>query len=159
MSRVLLSLGTNLGDRAANLRAAIQALSPWVQVLARAPIYETAPWGYSNQPPYLNTALVGLTHLPPFQLLQRLKRIEMRLGRQTTFRYGPRVIDLDIVFYDDLHLEAPFLCLPHPRMHQRAFVLVPACDVAPHWQPPLLHKTVQDLSAEIPSQEVQMFMT
>ncbi len=159
MSDVLLSLGSNLGDRAANLQAAVHALAPWVQVRACSPVYETAPWGYTDQPAFLNMALTGLTHLPPRRLLSVLKSIEIRLGRRSTFRYGPRIIDLDIIFYADLCLNTPTLTIPHPRMHQRAFVLVPACDIAPHWRHPLLGKTVQALCAEISSQEVRMFGT
>ncbi len=159
MSRICLSLGSNLGDRAANLRAAVRALSPWVQVTDVSPLYETAPWGYSDQPPYLNLALLGLTHLPPMRLLHTLKRIEMRLGRETTFRYGPRVIDLDIVFYADLCLDTPRLTIPHPRMHQRAFVLAPLCDIAPGWVHPRLGRTVRSLRAEVSLQEVRMFVS
>ncbi|GAB4522785.1 MAG: 2-amino-4-hydroxy-6-hydroxymethyldihydropteridine diphosphokinase [Anaerolineales bacterium] len=158
LSHVFLSIGSNLGDRAANLQAAIQALSPWVQVQASSHVYETAPWGYTDQPAFLNMALSGPTHLPPRRLLAVLKGIEMRLGRRSTFRYGPRVIDLDIIFYDDLCLDTPCLSIPHPRMHQRAFVLVPLCDIAPQWMHPRLHKTVRALRAEISSQEVRMFI-
>ncbi len=149
MSFVFLSLGSNLGDRAANLEAAGRALTPWVQVTARSSVYETAPWGYADQPAFLNMVLGGLTHLPPRRLLRRLKSIETRLGRQATFRYGPRQIDLDILAYDDLVLETPQLCIPHPRMAQRAFVLVPLCEIAPQWRHPLLGKRAAVLCAEI----------
>ncbi len=156
MSRVCLSLGSNLGDRAANLRAAVRALSPWVQVTDVSPVYETAPWGRSDQPPYLNLALLGLTHLPPLRLLHTLKRIEMRLGRRAAVRYGPRTIDLDIIFYAGLCLDTPRLTIPHPRMHQRAFVLAPLCDIAPQWVHPRIRKTARALRAEVSSQEVRM---
>jgi len=159
LSRICLSLGSNLGDRAANLRTAVRALSPWVQAMEVSPLYETAPWGYSDQPPYLNLALLGLTHLPPLRLLHTLKRIEMRIGRQATFRYGPRVIDLDIVFYAALCLDTPRLSIPHPRMHQRAFVLAPLCDVAPDWVHPRLGRTVRSLRAEVSLQEVRMVIS
>ncbi|HEB65647.1 MAG TPA: 2-amino-4-hydroxy-6-hydroxymethyldihydropteridine diphosphokinase [Chloroflexi bacterium] len=154
MSLVLLSLGSNLGDRAANLETAVRALSPWVQVTVRSSVYETSPWGYTEQPPFLNMALGGLTHLPPRRLLYRLKGIESRLGRKATFRYGPRVIDLDILAYDDLVLETPALTIPHPRLQERAFVLVPLCEIAPAWVHPVLGKTACALRQAVDVQEV-----
>lgn len=142
---VYLALGSNLGDRPANLRAAIAALAPQVRALAESRIYETPPWGYEDQPAFLNMVVQAETDLPPRELLAHLKHIELRLGRAPTFRYGPRRIDMDILFYDDLILDEQGLALPHPRLHERAFVLVPLADVAAQFVHPVLRQTVHEL--------------
>ncbi len=128
---VYIALGTNLGDRLANLRAAIKSLPPDVSVLAESHVYETPPWGYADQPPFLNMAIKAETDLAPEPLLTYLKQLEVELGREQNFRWGPRLIDLDILFYDELVVNTPPLVIPHPRLHERAFVLVPLLDVAP----------------------------
>jgi len=144
---VFLALGSNLGDRLANLRAAVDALAPEVHVLAESRMYETPPWGYADQPAFLNMAVQAETDLAPEALLRRLKQIEVEVGRQPSFRYGPRQIDLDILFYDDLVLESDALTVPHPRLHERAFVLVPLVDLAPEWMHPVLGQSVARLLA------------
>jgi 2-amino-4-hydroxy-6-hydroxymethyldihydropteridine diphosphokinase len=146
---VYLALGSNLGDRRHNLEAAIAALPPAVRVLERSPLYETAPWGETDQPDFLNMVLKGETRLAPAALLARLKRIETDLGRLPTIRYGPRLIDLDILFYDSLVLSTPELTIPHPRLHERAFVLVPLADLAANLVHPVLGKPIRDLLAGI----------
>ncbi len=145
MPTIYLALGANLGDRAANLRAALAALPPAVRVTAASPIYETPPWGYTDQPAFLNMALRGETDLSPLALLDFLKVLETDLGRRESFRWGPRLIDLDILFYDDLVRDTPPLVIPHPRLHERAFVLVPLADVAPALSHPTLGKTIAEL--------------
>jgi 2-amino-4-hydroxy-6-hydroxymethyldihydropteridine diphosphokinase len=145
MHTVYLALGTNLGDRRLNLRAAINSLAPEVLVLAESRIYETPAWGYENQPAFLNMAVRAETDLAPFALLGHLKRLEGKLGRQPAVRWGPRLIDMDILFYDDLVLNTPELVIPHPSLHERAFVLVPLRDVAPDLLHPVLGKTVRGL--------------
>jgi 2-amino-4-hydroxy-6-hydroxymethyldihydropteridine diphosphokinase len=143
--RVYLGLGSNLGDRLANLQAAQDALSPQVILEAVSPIYETAPWGFANQPAFLNQVLQAQTALSPLELLTTLQQIETALGRQPTFRNGPRVIDLDILLYDDLVMDTPDLVIPHPRLAERAFVLAPLADLAPDLRHPISKLTVRQL--------------
>lgn len=145
MAEIFLSLGTNLGDRLDNLRRALQCLTPQVHILQLSSIYETPPWGYTEQPAFLNLVLRGETELEPQALLDFLKSCEQKLGRQPSFRYGPRLIDLDILAYEDRILETPGLILPHPHLHERAFVLVPLCEIAPNWKHPRLGRSALDL--------------
>ncbi len=142
---VYIALGSNQGDRRRNLHAAIGALSPAVETRQRSAVYETAPWGFTNQPNFLNQVVHAETDLSPQDLLSYLKRIEQRLGRQATFRFGPRTIDLDLLLYDDLVLETDRLVVPHPHMAERAFVLVPLADLAPDLIHPVLRRTITEL--------------
>jgi 2-amino-4-hydroxy-6-hydroxymethyldihydropteridine diphosphokinase len=146
---VYLALGANLGERTSNLRRAVEALPPAVSVLARSPVYETPPWGLADQPDFLNMVIKGETRLAPLELLKFLKRLERALGRVPSIRYGPRLIDVDILFYDELVLDTPELTLPHPRLHERAFVLVPLADLAPALVHPVLGKPVSALLADV----------
>lgn len=148
---VYLALGSNVGERATHLQTALAAMPPKVRPLVQSPIYETPPWGYAEQPAFLNMVIQAETELPPLELLKFLKALEVEVGRTPSFRYGPRQIDLDILFYDDLVLETPELSLPHPRLHERAFVLVPLADVAPSLCHPLLHQTVTEMLAGVNS--------
>ena len=142
---VYIALGTNLGERKANLRAAITSMPPEVNVLAESHVYETPPWGYEDQPAFLNMVVKAETGLEPEPLLTYLKQIEAELGREQNFRWGPRLIDLDILFYDDLIIESPPLVIPHPRLHERGFVLVPLADVAADYVHPVLGEFVWEL--------------
>lgn len=144
---VYIALGTNLGDRLTNLRTALVAMQPEVKLLAESHVYETPPWGYEDQPAFLNMVVKAETGLEPEALLTFLKQLEVELGREQNFRWGPRLIDLDILFYDDLVLDTPSLVIPHPRLHERAFVLVPLMDVAPELVHPILHKRIRELLA------------
>lgn len=149
MPIVYLALGTNLGDRPANLRAALAALPPAVTVLAQSPVYETPPWGVTDQPAFLNMVAKAETHQAPRELLKYLKTLELTLGRLPAIRYGPRLIDVDILFYDDLLLDTPELTIPHPRLHERAFVLVPLADLEPALVHPGLGQPVRALLSAI----------
>ena len=146
---VYIALGTNLGERSENLRAAIRGLAPDVVVLAESRIYETPPWGYEDQPSFLNMVVKAETDLEPGTLLNYLKQLEVDLGRENSIRWGPRLIDLDILFYDDLVIESPPLVIPHPRLHERGFVLVPLADVAAEFIHPVLGKRVWELLGDV----------
>jgi 2-amino-4-hydroxy-6-hydroxymethyldihydropteridine diphosphokinase len=157
MSKAYLALGTNLGDRMENLRRAIAALPPTLRVTALSPVYETPPWGYADQPAFLNMTVGGETDLDPQGLIAFLKNLETELGREKTFRNGPRLIDMDILFYNDLILDQADLVIPHPRLHERAFVLVPLNDIAPEWMHPALKRTVRDLLEDVDTKGVNFY--
>lgn len=146
---IYLALGSNLGDRLANLRQALGYLPPAVEVVAGSTVYETPPWGYLEQPPFYNQVVRAVTDLSPQALLAYLKEIEQRQGRTETVRFGPRPIDIDILFYDDLELETPQLGIPHPRMEGRAFVWVPLAEIAPDLIHPKLGKTAVQVVSEL----------
>jgi 2-amino-4-hydroxy-6-hydroxymethyldihydropteridine diphosphokinase len=160
MSHVIyISLGSNLGDRLANLRNAITALPPKVEPEVQSSIYETEPWGYSDQPSFLNQIIKADTFLDPFGLITFLKETEIMLGRQETFHFGPRLIDLDILFYDDLVIETPSLTIPHPRIAERAFVLIPLAEIAPDFKHPVLGKSLQQLKTSMDAGGVELFQS
>ncbi|MFE1839085.1 2-amino-4-hydroxy-6-hydroxymethyldihydropteridine diphosphokinase [Streptomyces sviceus] len=138
--RAVLSLGSNLGNRLETLQGAIDALedTPGVRVKAVSPVYETEPWGVDadSQPSYFNAVIVLKTTLPPSSLLERAHAVEEAFNRVRDERWGPRTLDVDIVAYADVVSDDPILTLPHPRAHERAFVLVPWHDVDPEAQLP-----------------------
>jgi 2-amino-4-hydroxy-6-hydroxymethyldihydropteridine diphosphokinase len=134
MSRIaVLALGSNLGDRAAALQGAVDAIleSPAVTGVAVSPVYETAPVGGPEQPDYLNAVLLVDTELPALALLERAQAVEQTYGRLRDERYGARTLDVDVITIGDDVSNDPVLTLPHPRAHERAFVLHPLVDVAP----------------------------
>lgn len=152
-----LGLGTNLGDRLHNLQEAVRLLPPQAHPVAFSPIYETPPWGYLDQPPFLNQVIQAETELDPLRLLAHLKNVETRMGRQANFRYGPRLIDLDILLYDELVYEAPNLIIPHPRLHERGFILVPLADLAAQYRHPGLGLTIAQLLAGVDTQGIHLY--
>jgi len=151
MSNVYLGLGTNLGDRKQNISKAIEAISLKMSISKQSSLYETTAWGYTDQPDFLNQVIQVETNLSPLRLLNFLKNTEVELGRVKNFPYGPRLIDIDILFYDDLIKTTSRLQIPHPRIPERAFVLVPLNEIAPGFVHPVLKKTIAELLAELPN--------
>ena len=154
---VYLALGSNLGDRLANLKQAIDSLTPQMEVRAKSSVYETPPWGYADQPKFLNQVVKAKTYLEPEPLLKHLKRLEVALGRQASFPNGPRLIDMDILFYDELIVNTPSLVIPHPRLHERGFVLLPLMDISPDLVHPLSRKRVREMAAQTDVREIKKF--
>jgi 2-amino-4-hydroxy-6-hydroxymethyldihydropteridine diphosphokinase len=154
--RAYVGLGSNLGDRAAHLLLGLSALSrlPKTHLLRLSPVYETAPVG-PPQPPYLNMVAELETELSPTGLLAEMLRIEKALGRERRERWGPRTLDLDLLLYGDLVLEEAGLSVPHPRLHERAFVLVPLLDLLPEGRHPLLGQSFAELLASLDASSVR----
>jgi 2-amino-4-hydroxy-6-hydroxymethyldihydropteridine diphosphokinase len=151
MATVFLALGSNVGDREANLREATRHLNnAAIRVLTLSSIYETEPVDYLDQAWFLNAVLEAQTDLAPAALLRTLREIESGMGSQKAFAKGPRLIDLDILLYEDATVETPDLRIPHPRMLQRNFVLVPLAEIAPALRHPSWPATVADLLARSP---------
>lgn len=147
---VILAMGTNLGDRLAALRTAREQLTRILSNLVVAPVYETAPLYVTAQPKFLNTVLSGTTLLTPSELLRVLQAIEGGMGRVVRQRNGPREIDLDIVYFDDLINVADYLMIPHPLRMERRFVLQPLADIAPELIDPVTKQTVRAMLAQLP---------
>ena len=155
---ILIGLGANLpshfGPPPATLAAAIAALAEYgLTVAAKSRIWLTAPVPISDQPWYHNAVIAIETTLPPLELLKTLQTIENEFGRVRLVRNEPRVIDLDLLAYDDVILEDPTLTIPHPRMHQRNFVLLPIKDIAPDWTHPSLNLSLKDMIAALPKDQ------
>lgn len=156
-ARAYLGLGSNLGHRRDNLAAAVAALNAdeRLAVVEHSAIYETEPWGYREQPAFLNCVISIDTLLPPAQLLALCKDIEQRLGRRPGRRFGPRAVDLDILLYGNaiVNLTDPDLRIPHPRLHQRAFALLPLAEIAGNVLHPILNRPISDLAAAVDGRE------
>jgi len=135
MPRAQIGIGANLGDAQAAVRAAIASLGGLGRVSAVSSLFRTPAWGVTDQPDFINAAATLETELAPHALLARLKAIEAEIGRVPTFRWGPRAIDLDILDYDGVRLDEPGLTIPHARLHERAFALVPLAQIAPAYAP------------------------
>ncbi len=146
---VHIALGSNLGDRAGNLAQARALMSEFVQISTVSGVYETPPWGVLDQPRFLNQVIRGKTSLPPLYLLNHLKRIEKQMGRVKTVRFGPRMIDLDILLFGERVIDYKRLQVPHPRMLERAFVLVPLAEISPDVIVPGENRPVVEILAEL----------
>jgi 2-amino-4-hydroxy-6-hydroxymethyldihydropteridine diphosphokinase len=150
---VYLGLGSNLGEREAHLAEAIRRLGEFVTVEAQSSVYATEPWGYLDQPAFLNQVVAGRSQMEPEALLQAVKGIERSMGRVPTFHYGPRVIDIDILLFGSLQATSPALTLPHPHMSERAFVLIPLAELDPDMIIPGTSETVAALASKAPGAE------
>lgn len=148
--QVHLSLGTNLGQRRRNLERAIAGLQEVVLVTAVSPLYETVPWGVVDQPDFYNVCVAGFTDYAPQELLTFVKQLEIQLGRTPTSKWGPRLIDIDILLIDDLVMHVAGLTVPHPGIPERAFVLIPLADIAPDVVHPEFDLTIRELATAVP---------
>ena len=146
---IYLGLGANLGNRHQNMSRAIDMMSNSVDVRRISSCYETEPLGYARQPRFLNAVCEAATTLPPDELLAFLKEIECRLGRRPGFANAPRPMDIDILFYGDRVMRSPDLIIPHPRIEERGFVLVPLAEIAPELVHPVSGKTVREMLARL----------
>ena len=146
MNKVYLLIGGNIGNRKKYLQMAAEALELCVgHILASSAIYETAAWGKTDQQPFLNQALMLQTTLSAAAVLHELLQAEESLGRKRTEKYGPRIIDIDIIFFNNDIISQPHLTIPHPEMQNRRFVLAPLREIAATYHHPVLHKTVEEL--------------
>ena len=151
MNGIYLLLGSNLGDRMMRLAEALMQLEKSAGKLkAQSSVYETAAWGNTDQAPFLNQVIELSSALSPRELLEKTQAIEKQLGRERSEHWGPRTLDLDILYYGDTILNSPELSLPHPRLHLRRFTLVPLCEIAPLWVHPVLKKNNLQLLEECP---------
>lgn len=149
MGIAYLLTGSNLGDRASSLQKANALIAQSCgKIISFSSLYETAPWGLLEQPAFLNQAIAVETSLEPEELMRRLLEIEAAMGRIRDARYGPRIIDLDILLYDQVVMDQPILNLPHPALPQRRFALTPLAEIAPALLHPVLQKNMQELLAE-----------
>jgi 2-amino-4-hydroxy-6-hydroxymethyldihydropteridine diphosphokinase len=152
MATAYIGLGANLGDRMTMLRMAIQRLETLGRIAGVSSLYETEPVGYLEQPRFLNAVVALDTSLAPIDLLHGLLGIERDLGRVRSFPNAPRTLDLDLLMVDNVILDIPEMTLPHPRLHERAFVLVPLAEVAPDLVHPGSGKTLPELLNSLPDQ-------
>jgi 2-amino-4-hydroxy-6-hydroxymethyldihydropteridine diphosphokinase len=151
MNHAYLLIGGNLGNMSENLRSARERMAATCGTMLRcSSVYQTAAWGKTDQPDFLNQALLLHTHLEPENLLRELLSIEIDMGRERLEKYGPRIIDIDILFYDDRIINTEFLTLPHPQLQNRRFVLEPLAEIAGDFRHPILHKTIKELLGDCP---------
>ena len=149
MSKAALLLGSNLGNRQENLSNALSFIEKNAGIIEKkSSLYQTAPWGMLDQDDFLNQAVLIKTSLPPQQLLKQLLDIEIMLGRERLEKWGPRIIDIDILYYDSEIIDEKDLKVPHPFLQERRFSLVPLNEISPDWVHPALHKSVNQMLAD-----------
>jgi 2-amino-4-hydroxy-6-hydroxymethyldihydropteridine diphosphokinase len=151
MATAYIGLGSNLGDRVAMLRTAVERLDTLGRITGVSSLYETEPVGYLEQSRFLNAVVALETSLAPVDLVQALLGIERDLGRTRSFPNAPRTLDLDLLLVDDMILDTSELTLPHPRLHERAFVLVPLLELAPELAHPVSGETVREMLRALPN--------
>lgn len=144
-----LSLGSNLNDRYANLGRAVDELQKHVKITAISPVFLTKPWGDTDQPPFLNICVAAVGNLTPHELLTSIKNIEREMGREPSRHWGPRLIDIDILFFDKLILKDEKLTIPHPHIADRAFVLAPLAVIIPNFRHPQNGMSVQEMLEKV----------
>jgi 2-amino-4-hydroxy-6-hydroxymethyldihydropteridine diphosphokinase len=150
---VFLALGTNTGDTYASIKKALELLQGRIDIIKVASTYESKPWGFEKQDNFLNTALKGTTILDPEELLAFIQEVEKRIGRKKRFQNGPREIDIDILFFENIVMNTTHLQIPHPKLHKRDFVLLPLIDIEPSYIHPQLNTSLQALYNRIPPNE------
>lgn len=155
---VYIGLGSNLGDRVAHLREAVQRLGAIATIEKASRLYVAAPLGYVRDDAFINAVVSGTTTLKPLELLEMMQAIEQGMGRRPGVQFGPRPIDLDLLFYDAVQIETRKLTVPHPRIHQRAFVLKPLAEIAPNLMHPVLYYTISQLLQDAEdAEQVQIY--
>lgn len=142
---IFLGLGSNVGDKKQNLEKTIEKLKEKISDIQVSEFYATEPWGYTKQDKFLNAAIRGTTFLFSSELLKFIKKVEEKIGRVERFKWGPREIDIDILFYDDMVSKDDSLTIPHPFLQERKFVLKPLLDLDPNFVHPIFKKTIQQL--------------
>ncbi len=143
--KAYLGLGSNLDDRESNLETALKEIEKLGKLKEKSAVYESEPVGYKEQRDFLNMVLKIETDLTPLELIIRIKEIEHKMGREKTFKFGPRIIDIDILFYEDWIITGENLKIPHPGAHKRNFVLTPLSEIAEKFVHPVLNKTIMEL--------------
>lgn len=157
MKTAAIALGSNMGDRLGNLRQAVHLLeNQRIRVTTRSDVFETNPVGVENQRRFLNACILVQTDLSPLELLAETQRVETQLGRARDVRWGPRTIDLDILLFDEMVVNEKTLVIPHPRMTERAFVLVPLAQICPGWLHPGTGETIAALAEKIRNEDRSM---
>jgi 2-amino-4-hydroxy-6-hydroxymethyldihydropteridine diphosphokinase len=156
---IIILLGSNLGDRLVNLKQAIDSIASFSSILQQSNIYQTAAWGKTDQADFLNQAIEIQTHHTAENLMHALLAIESQMGRVRIQKWEPRIIDLDIIFYESAIHTTDFIQIPHPEMQNRAFVLKPLLDLIPHFEHPILKQNITQLWEKCPDQlEVSLFV-
>ena len=150
MSVAYIGIGSNVGKRKENCYRALALLKQkGIKITKMSSFHETEPWGYKNQPSFLNMVIEAETKLGARDLLETLQQIEKKLGREKSFKWGPRTIDLDILLFDNMSVQEKDLMIPHPLMHKREFVLKPLCEITPALRHPVLKVSVQKLLEQL----------